>query len=147
MALASKTKVINDVTYRVAQLPARKAVVLFAKVAKTLGPLAKGLKNVNQEDLKNSELSNNLELLGSICENLNADNLAELLVAVLLSGSVWKDGVEVKNIDVSFPDDPLVMLQVVAMFLEANFKNFITGLGTLRTAFSGQSVETKTASP
>lgn len=137
MALKTKTKEIDGKAYFVTQLPPLKAIRLFTKVAKALGPALKGLGKTDIQGIAKTvrskedvNLESSMEMLAGLTEGLDEDRVDDLIQScVFNSDYVKQDGKMITN-DLAQFDSPLTILKVVVLVLEVNFKDFLGSLGS-----------------
>lgn len=136
MAAKTVNREIDGVPYCVIQLTPMKAIRLFTKVSKTLGPALKGMGKADLKGISDTvrskedvNMEDALGVLAGITEGLDEDKIDDLILSCLISDNVRQDGKPIANMDASF-DNPMTILKVVILVLEVNFKDFLGGLGS-----------------
>lgn len=122
--IETRDKVINNATYSVTQLPARRAIRLKAKLIKMFGAsIAQFL------DSAESGIYKAVKAIESLSMTLD-ENQFENLCMELLTG-VRKNGMELTPaiIDLEFAGDIASLYQVIWFVIEVNFSNFFQMIG------------------
>lgn len=124
-------KQINNSTYMVTQLPARRALKLQAKLLKLLGPAASEIFIAAAKDIysADSAIPQAIRLLVNELD----DKTFDTFVMEMLQG-VRKDGMELneKTVDLEFAGKLNELFLVLQYVLEVNFGDFFQEGGILK---------------
>jgi hypothetical protein len=135
--IASFERSFGDITVRVVQLPAMKALRLYPRLAKVLGSALRELKL----DGKLGDIS--VEIAGKMLEsfgaNVSPDELENLVQTLLGEASVTypveegqRTGEFSKVASLAFAGQTMTLMRVVLFALEVNFADFWRSLPALQ---------------
>lgn len=124
-------KQINNSTYMVTQLPARRALKLQAKLLKLLGPAASELFLAAAKDIHNADSA--IPKAISLLVNELDDKTFDVFIMEMIQG-VRKDGIELneKTVDIEFAGKLNELFLVVQYVLEVNYGDFFQEGGILK---------------
>lgn len=127
-------KQINNSTYMVTQLPARRALKLQAKLLKLLGPAASQIFIAAANNLLTADDA--IPKAITLLVNELDDKTFDTFIMELLQG-VRKDGMELneKTVDLEFAGSLNELFLVIQYILEVNFGDFFQEGGILKALF------------
>lgn len=132
--IEDQTKVIDGLSVRVSQHPARKAARLLAKVGRTIGPAIGALRGMSADDLK-KDVADLTPILSALFARLEDDVVDGLITDLLSCTSVTDvDGnvhqlATASKIDHVFTGRLRSLISACAFALEVNFKGFFVESG------------------
>ncbi len=121
---------IGGQTFRVDQLPAKRALVLFARIGKLLGPglpkLVSAMANREDEASSNAAAA---EALSSILRDVEPEAFADFLEEIVQTAEIIENGQKLPvNFDGHFSGRMGDAVQVAAFVLRELFGDFFTGV-------------------
>lgn len=134
MGKTMDTKEFSGHSWRVSQLPARRAVAMFTRLGRALGPAAFQALATGGKSLASHGLDEDVDLVGAVLpalspalatlfDRLKDDELNE--IADVLLETALCDGVPVlKQYDALFQGQVLMLLRVLAFAIEVNYSDF-----------------------
>ena len=127
-------KIIDDATYTVTQLPARRAIKLKAKLLKLFGPvIAQFFVISDSKDDSQEYKSTFVRAVEKFALDIDPNTIDTLIVEILQG--VRKNGMELTQatIDVEFSGDIAGIYKLIMFVLEVNYLNFfqMVGIGHL----------------
>lgn len=146
MTIETKTKEINNETYSVTQLPARRALRLQAKLIKLFGPAAAEIFVAAGTNLSTADHS--LPKAISLLTNELDDKTFDSLVIEMLQGS-RKNGEEIteKSIDLMFAGKLNDLFLLLAFVVEVNYGDFFQEGGILKGLLQAKEEVTQVPHP
>ncbi len=151
MGTRSEQRVIGDRTFEVSQLPARRALEMFGRLGRLLGPaafeaIAKGGNLDPEADVVEAMLPAIAPAVQTLFGNLPAGELTSIAEALLAPATCDMKPI-VPQMDELFQGQILQLLQVVAFAVEVNYRDFFdAGRGLLARRPKGWSAETSKGS-
>jgi len=127
MAIKTESKIIDDLSVKVVQLPPRRSYKLLARIGRVIGPAFEKLASVTMD----SEISELAPALGAFFAELDDSVVDDLMERILQNVSVTYDNAHMpltlQNFDLIFSGRELLGLKVMAFALQVQYAEHLSG--------------------